>query len=74
MTTLAEKITALENIAILDRNYDAAVANGDVEMQRLLLKTITARTNDLDKLYVEKGGNQSAFVRGKRGTQFSSII
>jgi hypothetical protein len=73
--TLGEKIAALEHeIAYCWNLHAAAVAEGDKQMQISLLNTITAARNNLDKLYVEKQGNQSAFSRGKRGIQFSSII
>jgi hypothetical protein len=65
----------LENrIAKLDRDYDTAVAEGKDEKQISIMNAITAARNNLDKLYVEKQGNQSVFSRGKRGIQFSSII
>jgi hypothetical protein len=53
--TLEEKITALENeIADYKREYDAAIAEGDKQMQLSLLNTITAARNDLTELRLER--------------------
>jgi hypothetical protein len=76
---LAEEIAVLKNeIALYECHSEAAKVNGDLEMQRLLLATITARSNNL--LYLEKrlekqgNRNQSAMSRGIKGTPFSSFI
>jgi hypothetical protein len=70
-----EKIAALKNqIAVYKRAYAAAVAEGNDQMQIALLNTITASRNNLNKLYLERQGKQSAFSRGKRGIQFSFIV
>jgi hypothetical protein len=78
-TALAEEIAVLKNeIALYECHSEAAKVNGDIEMQRLLLATITARSNNL--LYLEKrlekqgNRNQSAMSRGIKGIQFSSKL
>jgi hypothetical protein len=76
---LAEEIAVLKNrIALYESDSEAAKVNGGIEMQRLLLATITATRNNL--LYLEKrlekqgNRNQSAMSRGIKGTPFSSKL
>jgi hypothetical protein len=76
---LAEEIAVLKNrIALYESDSEAAKVNGGIEMQRLLLATITATRNNLLHLQkrLEKQGNrnQSAMSRGIKGTPFSSLV
>jgi hypothetical protein len=77
--TMALEIAVLKNeIALYECHSEAAKVNGDIEMQRLLLATITATRNNLLHLEkrLEKQGNrnQSAMSRGIKGTPFSSKL